>query len=131
MYVAWETTVRLTPVRSFVVGLALLASVAEATTGSCIPARDGHMVCPQPDAMCVVDRQGDVICSTPGGGIKFDRFGVAKCGPGYCSMDRQGNLFCSIAPGGRASMDLFGTPVCSESCVPAQAEACVRPAAER
>jgi hypothetical protein len=95
--------------------------------GGCIPARDGRLVCPQPDSACMSDPDGNVLCSTPGGGIEFDRYGKPACGPGYCTKDQRGDIFCSSAPRGAAATDQNGNAVCAGSCVRAKIEACVRP----
>ncbi len=111
-----------------VVLLMCAAFVSAADKASpCATARDGRLVCPQPDARCVADRHGEVTCSTPGGGIVFNRYGEPVCGPGYCTTDRRGDVLCSNAPRGVAAVDRFGNAACSVECVPAKAQACVKP----
>jgi len=111
--------------------LALALGLAVPAVGGgdkgCVTARDGRLVCPEPDARCRTDRRGDIVCSSPGGGIEFDRYREPACGPGHCTRDIRGDLFCSSAPRGAAATDRFGNAVCAVSCVPAQASACVRP----
>ena len=96
---------------------------------ACVTARDGRLVCPEPDARCVINRHGDILCSTPGGGIVFDRYGEPVCGPGYCATDRRGDVFCSSASRGAAAVDRFGNAACSVGCVPAKAQTCAKPKA--
>lgn len=115
--------------------LALAMGLAMPALGAgekgCVAGRDGRLVCPEPDARCRADRHGDIVCSSPGGGIEFDRYGEPVCGPGHCTRDIRGDLFCSSAPRGAAATDRFGNAVCAVSCVPAQAQACIRPKASR
>lgn len=106
----------------------LMASpVALAGDTTCTTNREGRTVCPAPDSTCLKDRYGDVICSTPGGGIETDRYGNPVCGPGYCTRDLRGDLFCSNSPRGASSTDRAGNAVCAGQCVPAKAQACVKP----
>ncbi len=111
------------------VGLLLVSAslLASAQDKGCAVGRDGKLVCPAPDSMCLNDRSGAVVCSTPGGGIEHDRYGLPVCGAGYCTRDSRGEVFCSNAVRGAASSDLYGTPACTGRCVPASANACVRP----
>lgn len=105
----------------------MVSPVALASDTTCTANREGRLVCPAPDSTCLKDRYGDVICSTPGGGIAIDRYGSPVCGPGYCTKDLRGDLFCSNAPRGASSTDSAGNAVCAGECVPAKAQACVKP----
>jgi hypothetical protein len=110
-----------------VVLMAALSTSAWAADEACTPTRDGRLVCPAPESRCVTDRAGEVVCSTPRGGIEVDRYGVPVCGAGYCTKDLRGDVFCSNAPGGAASTDRYGAAACFGSCMPASAQACVKP----
>jgi len=103
------------------------AAWAQEAGAGCIAARDGRMVCPQPDAKCLINRTGDVICSTPGGGIQADRYGEVVCGPGACVRDERGDIFCATSPRGAAALDRYGKATCSGACVPAASAQCVIP----
>jgi len=113
--------------------LFLLCGLASAWAAdqACTQNRYGQMVCPPPDATCVVDRVGEVVCSTPGGGITIDRYGDPVCGPGHCTRDIRGEFLCSSAPRGAAAIDRYGVATCAEGCVPATAQACVKPVPAR
>ena len=118
--------------KSFVPTAWLLWAAAASATGhhaGCATARDGRLVCPQPDARCVAIRHGEVMCSTPGGGIVFNRYGEPVCGAGYCITDRRGDVFCSNTARGAAAVDRFGNAVCAVACQPAKTQACVKPKA--
>lgn len=107
--------------------LALACAGAEAQSRGCITSRDGRLVCPPPDGRCLYDRLGEVVCSTAGGGITLDRFADPVCGPGHCTADYLGQVFCSSAPRGAVGIDRYGKVACSVGCVPAKADACIRP----
>jgi hypothetical protein len=118
--------------KTFVWAMLLLATASLSAAGrdrGCVAARDGRLVCPQPDARCVADRYGDIVCSTPGGGIVFDRYGEPVCGPGHCTTDRRGDVFCSSSARGAAAVDRFGNAACAVACQPAKPAACVKPKA--
>lgn len=106
------------------------APEAESAHKICKKTPDGRRVCSElPDSICLPDGRGEVFCSQPGGGIAFDMYGVAKCGPGFCVRDQRGVIWCSSVPRGGAATDLYGNATCTESCVRATSEACVRPQA--
>jgi hypothetical protein len=118
---------RLLPAALLLSALSALPAFANDKPSACATARDGRLVCPQPDARCVADRYGDIVCSSPGGGIVFNRYGEPVCGPGRCTTDRRGDVFCSSAPRGAAAVDRFGNAACSVECVAAKTQACVKP----
>ena len=116
--------------RAAALSLCLSAAVtsAHAVKAGCVTARDGRVICPEPDSRCLADRHGEVVCSTPGGGIMLNRHGDAVCGAGYCTTDLRGEIFCSSAARGAVAVDRYGNAACSHACVEASARACVRPA---
>ncbi|MBV5329957.1 MAG: hypothetical protein JZU65_20420 [Chlorobium sp.] len=76
------------------------------------------------------------ICSSPsdstplpiiGGGVAKDLIGQVMCGPGQCVRDIIGTVYCSSVPGGGATIDIIGTPVCVGGCVRGTAEYCQNP----
>ena len=52
------------------------------------------------------------------------------CGPGQCTADYLGQVHCSSEPRGAVGLDRYGKVACSVGCVPAKAEACLRPKAQ-
>ena len=60
--------------------------------------------------------------------MKNDPYGELLCGPGGCVTDQRGNILCSSQPRGAAMVDPQGIAVCTGGCVPANVNACIRPA---
>jgi hypothetical protein len=115
----------------FLLGISLLwiVSLNAFAQSGCVADRGGKIFCGQPDSSCAANRLGEIACTTPGGGMRNDQYGELLCGPGYCVTDQRGNAFCSSRARGAAALDQSGNAVCSGECIPATAEACIRPGA--
>ena len=111
-------------------GLLCLVSVQTFAQSGCVADRNGKVICGQPDSSCAANRLGEIVCTTPGGGMRNDPYGELLCGPGYCVTDQRGDAFCSSLARGAAALDQTGHAVCARGCIPATAEACIRPAAK-
>lgn len=105
----------------------LLLCAAQVAQAQCITDIKGRTVCPPPDSSCLRNRYGNVVCAPSKGGIALNRYGVPECGPGACVRDIHGNLICSVSPGGYAAIDLYTRPVCTDGCIPASTDYCLRP----
>jgi hypothetical protein len=128
---SYPTVMRLTMLTMFAkapaVAAVFLLCAAQAVQAQCITDIRGRTVCPPPDSSCLRDRYGNSVCSPSKGGIGVDLYGVPVCGPGACIKNNRGNLFCSVSPGGYAAINLYAEPVCTDGCMPASADYCVRP----
>lgn len=62
-----------------------------------------------------------------GGDAARDFAGIVRCGPGQCVRDFAGIVYCSSTPGGGATTNFAGIPVCVGGCVRGTAEYCSNP----
>ena len=73
---------------------------------------------------CAQNSAGHIVCAPPGGTITKNSDGAVVCGHGQCVVDRAGIIMCSSQPGGSATINNMGVPVCAGVCVSASQNSC-------
>ena len=73
---------------------------------------------------CAQDKAGHIVCAPQGGTIMTNKDGVVVCGPGQCVVNMAGVIVCSSQPGGTASINSAGVPVCAGVCFSASPKYC-------
>jgi len=73
---------------------------------------------------CAQNNVGHIVCAPPGGRIMTNKDGVIVCGRGQCVVTKAGIIMCSSQPGGAASINNMGVPVCAGVCVSASQNHC-------
>ena len=75
---------------------------------------------------CARDFLGQISCAPNGGDVARDIIGNLVCGRGKCVRFTigGGTIMCAKIPGGAATFDVSGQPICSGGCEEAKKEYC-------
>jgi len=73
---------------------------------------------------CAQNKLGHIVCAPPGGSIMINKNDDVVCGLGQCVVNRAGIILCSSQPGGTATLNDMGVPVCAGACVSASQNHC-------
>ena len=73
---------------------------------------------------CAQNNVGHIVCAPPGGKIMKNKEGMIVCGRGQCVVNKAGIIICSSQPGGAATINNLGIPVCTGVCVSASPNYC-------
>jgi hypothetical protein len=74
---------------------------------------------------CAQNNTGQIVCAPPGGRIMTNKDGLIVCSLGQCVINKNGIIMCSTQPGGTATLNNEGVPVCAGMCVSASKNYCV------